>query len=123
MPDSVAPSSEDLAVSIKTALSNLRQLLLHSPTSLSAEISSMALSRISLDLLALSEAVIPPPQQELLEIQALNQSVQSLYRGAANFFGELSGESIKNGGWDAAAYSAEGEWTQPRSGVRIQTEG
>jgi hypothetical protein len=128
MPDSdlqkdAATSSEELALSIKSGLANLRHLLLHSPTSVSLETTGVALTQISHDLLALSNAVMPPPPNELLEIQALNRSVQSLYRGAANFFGELSGESIKNGAWDAAAYSADGEWSQPAAAVRLRTEG
>lgn len=123
MPESVSISNPtDLALGIKSALAEIRHLLLHAPTSLSISTTGPVLERISLDMLSLSQAVSPPPREVLLEIQALSASVQALYRGAAGFFGGLSAESIKNGAWDAASYSADGEWSVPRP-PRIRVEG
>lgn len=106
-------SSTILAGQIKMGLAEIRHLLLHSPTSLTLNATGPSLERISLDLLALSQATTPARREDLLEIQALSASVQSLYRAAAGYFSGLAAESIKNGAWDAASYSAEGEWAAP----------
>lgn len=124
-------SPTELAQAIKAGLTDIRQLLLHAPSSLSFESTGPALQGIAGDLLALSTALAPPspeslPSRESLrEIQLLSNSVQALYRQASSFYSGLAAESIKNGTWDAASYSPEGDWLQPASSSspRVLVEG
>ena len=98
---------------------------MHAPSSLSIESTGPALEQITGDLLALNAALTAPSSESLREIQALSKSVQSLYRQASSFYSGLAAESIKNGTWDAASYSPEGDWAQPlsNSSPRLLVEG
>ena len=125
-------SPTELAQKIQAGLTDIRQLLLHAPSSLSIESTGPALEHITGDLLALNVALLArnaaltePSPDSLLEIQALSNSVQALYRQASSFYSGLAAESIKNGTWDAASYSSEGDWAQPlfNSSPRLLVEG
>ncbi|MCX6611733.1 MAG: hypothetical protein NTW74_12885 [Acidobacteria bacterium] len=118
-------SATELAQSLKAGLTDIRQLLLHAPSSLSLESTGPALEDIAGDLLALSTALTPASPESLREIQLLSNSVQALYRQASSFYSGLAAESIKNGTWDAASYSPEGDWSQPASSSssRVLAEG
>ena len=118
-------STTKLAQNIKAGLTDIRQLLLHAPSSLSMESTGPALEQMAGDLLALNAALTPPTPDSLQEIQRLSNSVQALYRQASTFYSGLAAESIKNGTWDAASYSPEGDWSKPafRSAARFQVEG
>jgi len=125
----IVRSNLELAQSVKAGLSQMRQLLIHAPTSLSIVNSGPRLESISLDLIALNAALTESPDPELLqqvlEIQALSGRVVELHRQAANFMNGLAAESIKNGAWDAASYAPDGEWAAPATVVssRIRIEG
>lgn len=118
-------SPTELAQNIKAGLTDIRQILLHAPSSLSIESAGPALEQITGDLLALNAALTAPSPDSLREIQALSNSVQALYRQASSFYSGLAAESIKNGTWDAASYSPEGDWAQPlsNSSPRLLVEG
>ncbi len=120
-----SPSPTELAQNIKAGLTDIRQLLLHAPSTLSLVSTGPALEQITGDLLALSAALTAPSPDSLREIQALSNSVQALYRQASSFYRGLAAESIKNGTWDAASYSPEGDWAQPfsNSSPRLLVEG
>jgi|GEM_PF-1439650 len=120
-----SPSPTELAQNIKAGLTDIRQLLLHAPSTLSLVSTGPALEQITGDLLALSAALTAPSPDSLREIQALSNSVQALYRQASSFYSGLAAESIKNGAWDAASYSPEGDWAQPLSNAspRLLVEG
>ncbi len=118
-------SPAELAQNIKAGLTDIRQLLLHAPSSLSLESTGPALEQITFDLLALNAALPPPSRAWLQEIQILSNSVNALYRQASSFYSGLAAESIKNGTWDAASYSSEGDWAKPLSNAtpRVLVEG
>ena len=119
MPDS-SPNPTELAQKIKTGLTGIRQLLLHSPSSLSVESTGPALEQIKVDLLALNTALSPANSDLLHEIQALSHSIQALYRQAFSFYGGLAAESIMNGTWEAASYLPDGDWAQPTSSSTLR---
>ena len=116
---------------IKSGLSAIRRLLLQSPNQFSLVTAGAALEQVASRLIALNSALLAAPavspklQQDLLEMQSLSVRVQSLYRQASSFYGGLAAESIKNGSWDAASYSPDGDWANPatQQGQRIATEG
>lgn len=123
MPDRTLSPGE-LVATIKSTISQIRELLLMRPTALSMVTVGPLFGQLQQDLTSLSVASPTPPRQDLLEIQELSNRVQALYRSAASFFGGLSAEAIDNGVWDAAAYSPEGEWAQPAAySTRLRTEG
>ncbi len=99
-----------LTARLKSSLSQLRLLLLHSPAQLSLDSAGPLLEQIALDLSSLPHLDPKPSPADLRQIQNLSSSVQSLYQGALNFIAGLSDQSIQNGAWDAASYSAEGVW-------------
>lgn len=109
-------ASTELAQRIKEGLIDIRQLLLHAPSSLSLNSTGPALETIAGDLLALNAAVTSASPAVLKEIHLLSNSVQALYRQASSFYSSLAAESIKNGSWTSASYSPTGDWSQPASG-------
>lgn len=132
-----APTSADLtqlelAADIKAGLDAIRRLLLESPSEFSLLTAGSALDQVSFSLIALnaglqgaSSDLSPNLKQELLEMQSLSARVQALYRQASSFYSGLAAESIKNGTWDAASYSPDGDWANPASqhGRRVEAEG
>lgn len=104
-----------LAQSVKSGLIQIRRILVHSPAALSLDSVGPSLEQLRSDLKALNSAPNLPSAEVLLEIQALANSVQGLYRQASIFYGGLAAESIKHGNWDAASYSQGGEWAQPQA--------
>lgn len=116
---------------IKSGLEAIRRLLLQSPNQFSLVTAGAALEQVASGLIALNSALLaaaavsPSLRQDLLEMQSLAVRAQSLYRQASSFYGGLAAESIKNGSWDAASYSPDGDWTNPatQQGQRIATEG
>ncbi len=113
------------AQSIKSGLLKIRRILVQAPATLSPDSVGPALEQLISDLKALNSAPNLPEAGVLLEIQALSNSVQDLYRQASCFYSGLAAESIKNGNWDAASYSQGGEWAQPQASPakRFQVEG
>ena len=121
----------ELVHDVKAGLDAIRRLLLESPSEFSILTAGAALDQVSLGLIALNAAILDPSaisldmKQQLLELQSLSVRTQSLYRQASTFYSGLAAESIKNGAWDAAAYSPEGDWVSPaaQNRHRIATEG
>jgi hypothetical protein len=118
MPD-LHSASDPRLQSLLNSLARVRQLLLHSPSSLSLETAGLDLAQIEEGISTLPSYLSPPlsqpDRQALLQIQSLAQTVHALYRNASLFFQGLATESIQNGAWDAAAYSSQGDWLQPNS--------
>jgi hypothetical protein len=118
MPDSHSASDPRLQ-SLISSLGRVRQLLLHSPSTLSLETAGLDLAQIQDGISTLpsylSSPLSQPDRQALLEVQSLAQTVHALYRNASLFFQGLATESIEHGAWDAAAYSQQGDWLQPNS--------
>ena len=121
-----------LASDVRAGLDAIRRLLLESPSEFSLLTAGSAFDQVSFGLIALNSAIqnassdlSPDLKQELLEMQALSARVQALYRQASSFYSGLAAESIKNGTWDAASYSPDGDWSNPASqhGRRITAEG
>ena len=131
-PTSADLSQLELAADIKAGLDAIRRLLLESPSEFSLLTAGSALDQVSFSLIALNAGLqdasfelSPNLKQELLEMQSLSARVQALYRQASSFYSGLAAESIKNGTWDAASYSPDGDWANPASqhGRRVEAEG
>lgn len=131
-PTSADLSQLELAADIKAGLDAIRRLLLESPSEFSLLTAGSALDQVSFSLIALnaglqgaSSDLSPNLKQELLEMQSLSARVQALYRQASSFYSGLAAESIKNGNWDAASYSPDGDWANPalQHGRRVEVEG
>ena len=125
--------SEDIrstAYDVKVHLESVRRLLVESPGTFSVTAAGAALDRVTEGLLALNEALrrdelVPDLRHEVTQVLTMSGRVNALYRQAANFYGGLAAESVKNGAWDAASYSADGDWKSaaPAPGSRLKVEG
>lgn len=125
----------ETAREVKRHLESVRRLLLESPGNFSVTAAGAALEQVAHGLLALNEvlqAELRPGESleaglrtEVAHVLVMAGRVKALYRQAANFYGGLAAESVKNGAWDAASYNPDGDWKSavPAPGSRVKVEG
>ena len=127
--------TRETAREVKGHLEGVRRLLLESPGSFSVTAAGAALEQVTQGLLALNDvlqAELRPGESlelglrtEVAQVLTMSGRVNALYRQAANFYGGLAAESVKNGAWDAASYNPDGDWKSavPAPGSRVKAEG
>ena len=106
------PDSHFHAQGLILGLSEIRDLLIHHPASVSPETIGPRLERLSLDFASLQQ--LPPARDEALEIKKLNSQIQILYRTAASYFNNVPSQD--------ALYSPEGQWAHA-SLPRVEAQG
>ena len=127
--------TRETARDVKGHLEGVRRLLLESPGNFSVTAAGAALEQVTHGLLALNdvlqaelrhgERLEPGLRTEVAQVLTMAGRVNALYRQAANFYGGLAAESVKNGAWDAASYNPDGDWKSavPAPGSRVKVEG